>query len=185
MRYMKITRIAVLALLLAVAGAAAASIATARADDNNRAPDLPSPLCDRVQVPEGNKAAFHAYALGVQIYRWNGAAWAFVEPVATLFADAGYHSKVGIHYAGPTWESNSGSKVQAMRLDSCTPDSNAIPWLLLQAVSNEGPGIFGSATYVQRLNTTGGVAPAAPGRSIGAVVEVPYTAEYLFYRAHD
>jgi hypothetical protein len=40
-------------------------------------------------------------------------------------------------------------------------------------------------TYVQRVNTTGGLRPAAPGSSIGAVVEVPYTAEYYFYRAAD
>jgi hypothetical protein len=38
----------------------------------NRAPDLPSPLCDRLQVAPGNKVALHVYALGAQIYRWDG-----------------------------------------------------------------------------------------------------------------
>jgi hypothetical protein len=121
--------------------------------------------------------------LGVQIYRWNGASWDFVEPVARLYASANYHGEVGIHYAGPTWESNSGSKVVATRLEGCSPDPTAIPWLLLQTVSTEGPGIFSSVTYIQRVNTVGGLAPAAPGLSIGATVEVPYTAEYYFYRA--
>jgi hypothetical protein len=129
--------------------------------------------------------AFHTYALGVQIYRWNGTRWVFLEPVATLFADANYHGKVGIHYVGPTWESNSGSKVVARRVADCTPDLTAIPWLRLETVSTEGPGIFNSVTYVQRVNTVGGLAPAAPGSSIGMVVEVPYTAEYYFYRAED
>ena len=95
-------------MLAAFAVLAFASISIARASEDNRAPDLPSPLCDRVQVQPGNKVAFHVYALGVQIYRWNGASWDFVAPAARLFADAEYHAEVGTHYAGPTWESNSG-----------------------------------------------------------------------------
>ena len=67
-----------------------ASISVARASEDNRAPDLPSPLCDRLQV-QGGRVAFHVYALGVQIYRWNGFSWVFVAPAARLFADAEYH----------------------------------------------------------------------------------------------
>lgn len=185
MYYRKIKFVIGLIILLAVAGVALASIPAARADNNNREPDLPSPLCDTVEAPQGNRVAFHAYAIGVQIYRWNGTAWTFVEPVATLFADASYHEKVGIHYAGPTWESNNGGKVVAMRTADCSPDPTAIPWLLLRTVTNDGPGIFGSVTYVQRVNTKGGLAPTAPGASIGAVAEVPYTTEYYFYRARN
>lgn len=185
MHYMKTKRVIALVVLLAVTGLALPSISAARAGNNNHEPDLPSPLCDGLQVQAGNKVAFHVYALGVQSYRWNGVSWDFVEPVATLFADANYHGKVGTHYAGPTWESNSGSKVVATRVAGCSPDSTAIPWLLLQAVSNDGPGIFSSVTYIHRVNTTGGLIPTAPGSSIGAVAQVPYTAEYYFYRARN
>jgi len=182
---MKVKRAVALAVLLAVAGLALSSIPAAPAGDNNRSPDLPSPLCDKLQVPQGNKVAFHVYAQGVQVYKWNGASWDFVAPVATLSADANLSGEVGIHYAGPTWESNSGSKVAAKRLEGCSPDSTAIPWLKLQTVSTIGPGIFGSVTYVQRVNTVGGLPPTAPGSSIGAMVDVPYAAEYYFYRAED
>ena len=182
-----LTRSIGLVIVLALVGLApiATPVAAAQAVDDNLAPDLPSPACDSVQVPLGNKVAFHAYALGVQVYRWNGTAWTFVEPVATLFADPNYNGKVGIHYAGPTWQTNSGSKVVGSRLAGCSPDPSAIPWLLLQAVSNDGPGILSSVTYIQRVNTTGGLAPTAPGESIGATVQVPYTAEYFFYREED
>ena len=166
--------------LAALALLALASIPVARAGEDSRAPDLPSPLCDRLQLSPGDKVAFHVYALGVQIYRWNGTSWVFVAPAARLFADAEYYGEVGIHYAGPTWESHSGGKVIASRLGGCTPDPTAIPWLLLQTVSTEGPGIFDRVTY-----TSGGLAPTAPGPSIGAEVEVPYAAEYYFYRATD
>jgi uncharacterized protein DUF3455 len=185
MHSMKIKRVIRLFVLVTAAGIALASIPAARAGDDNRAPDLPSPLCNDLRVPEGSKVVFHVYALGVQIYRWNGASWAFVEPVAKLFADASYHGQVGIHYAGPTWESNSGSTLVAGSPLRCFPDPAAIPWLRLQTVSTEGPGIFSSVTYVHRVNTVGGLAPTAPGSSIGATVEVPYTAEYYFYRAED
>jgi hypothetical protein len=185
MHYVKVKRILALVLLLAMTGLALPYTPAARAGDKDSSPDLPLPLCDSLQVPEGNKLAFHVYAVGVQKYRWNGTAWAFVEPVATLFADANYHGKVGMHYAGPTWESNSGSKVVAARVAACAPDATAIAWLRLETVSTDGPGIFSKVTYVQRVNTVGGLAPIAPGLSIGAVVEVPYTAEYYFYRADN
>ena len=153
--------------------------------EDNRAPELPSPACDNIQVPESNKVAFHAYAIGVQIYRWNGSAWVFVAPAAVLYANAGYDGEVGTHYAGPTWESNSGSKVVGKRLQGCTPDPTAIPWLLLQKVTSDGPGIFHRVTYIQRVNTVGGIAPSGAGSFTGEVREVPYTAEYYFYRASN
>ena len=175
------------ALLCAGLWCALASVPSARANDDNRAPDLPTPLCDSIQVPAGNRVAAHVYARGGQIYRWDGAKWAFVAPSADLFADAGYHGKVGTHYAGPTWESNSGSKVIGMRVPNtgCAPDATAIPWLLLKAISTNGPGIFHRVTFIQRVNTVGGVAPATPGTAINEVAEVPYTTEYYFYRAEN
>lgn len=146
--------------------------------------ELPSPLCDDVRIPDGHEVFFHVFARGLQIYRWTGSAWV-VTPSATLYADAGYHGQVGTHYAGPTWESNSGSSVKAARRESCSPDASAIPWLKLEATSTSGPGVFSPVTFVQRVNTTGGIGPTAPGSYINESVEVPYTAEYYFYRAEE
>lgn len=185
MCYMKLKRFFGLVVLITVTALSLASIPAARAGDNNHSPDLPSPLCDSIEVSQGNRVAAHLYAIGVQIYRWNGDSWVFVEPQATLFSDSDYHTKVGIHYAGPTWESNNGGKVLATRLAGCSPDPADIPWLMLQTVSTEGTAPFSSVTFIQRVNTTGGLAPTAPGRSTGAVAEVPYTAEYYFYRARN
>jgi hypothetical protein len=73
--------------------------------------------------------------------------------------------------------------VVVKRIDGCTPNASAIPWLKLETVSSEGPGIFNGVTFVQRVNTTGGTAPATPGSFVGEEARVPYTAEYYFYRA--
>ena len=69
------------------------------------------------------------------------------------------------------------------------PVAGTIPWLRLQAKST-GAGPYGDklakTTYIQRINTTGGVAPDAAtcnATTAGTQVEVAYTADYLFYRA--
>src|SRR5215213_10434542 len=170
MRNLKSNVITRLFVLLAAALFALQPAQAARANEETRTPDLPTPLCDSIRVDAGNEVAFHAYALGVQVYRWSGTAWVFVEPVANLFADRNYHGQVGTHYAGPTWESNSGSKVVARRLEGCSPDASAIAWLKLEKVSTEGPGIFDGVTFVQRVNTTGGLAPTTPGSFAGEEV---------------
>jgi hypothetical protein len=169
---------------------AAAAAATACADDTPLVPEASPALravelgsCTNLRPDAGSKLTYHAYATGTQVYRWDGAAWVFVEPSAVLYADAGEHGVVGTHYAGPTWESNSGSRVVGTVLERCTPDPDAIPWLKLGAVSAEGPGIFDRTTFIQRVNTVGGKAPAAAGSLPGEIARVPYTAEYFFYRA--
>ncbi len=171
-----------LAALFSMIGLALVSTSVVRADDGIQPPDLPS-NCGNLQVPAGNKVFSKTYAIGVQVYRWNGANWSFVAPEANLYANAGFNGKIGTHYAGPTWESNSGSTVVGTVQERCTPDSTAIPWLLLQAVSTDGAGIFRRVTYIQRVNTVGGLVPATPGSTIGAEARIPYTTEYYFYRA--
>jgi hypothetical protein len=173
------------ALLCAGLWLSLASVSFAQTNDNSFAPDLPSPVCDSVQAPSGHRLAFRVRAVGVQRYRWNGASWDFVEPVATLFADANQNLKAGIHYGGPTWESNYGGKIVATRVAACSPDPTAIPWLLLQTTATDSPGILNSVTFIQPVNTKGGLAPTAPGSTTGVVAEVPDTTEYYFYRAEN
>ena len=145
------------------------------AKEDGHAPQVPIAL----QVPAGNELAFHVFARGVQIYMCNGT---FIAPEATLYNKEG--EVVGKHYAGPTWESNNGSKVVGARIaNSPSPDPTAIDWLLLKAALNSGHGKFAKVTYIQRLNTTGGKASA--GVCVNQQMRVPYTAEYYFYRAEE
>lgn len=164
------------------------AVKPAFAFDNSNGPELPE-QCSSIKVEEGNKLAFHTYARGVQVYRWNAitSTWDFVAPVATLYAEENYFGEVGSHSVGPTWQSKSGSLVEARRVlgTGCTPDPNAIAWLLLKKFRTDGHGIFSSITFIQRVNTTGGLVPSTPGTADGEVKEIPYTAEYYFYRAEN
>lgn len=139
--------------------------------------------CENLRPPAGATLAFHAYASGVQVYRWNGQAWQFTGPVATLTANAGGTGVVGSHYGGPTWEANSGGFIVGALSRRCDVDPANVPWLLLDVVRNEGPGVFSRVTHIQRVNTVGGQTPAGSGSHPGEVRNVPYTAEYFFYRA--
>ena len=159
------------------------TFACAAAEQGQRTPDLPSTACDSLEVPAGNEVSAHVYALGVQIYRWNGTNWAFIGPEARLFADPGYNGQVGIHYAGPKWEANDGSIVSGVSQTNCTPFRGAIPWLRLRATPLSDRGSLAGVTYIQRVNTIGGTAPATAGAFLGDEARVPSTAEYYFYRA--
>jgi len=156
----------------------AAAALTAQAGADNRAPEVPN---NEIAVEAGNKVHFQALGIGVQIYTWNGSSWGSAVPEATLFHGEGV---VAIHFAGPSWQSNSGSTVVGALppLKHVIVDQTAIPWLLLKAASAEGSGIFADTTFIQRVNTVGGMAPSTNGTFVGQVARVPYSADYIFYR---
>jgi len=150
-------------------------------------PQVPVP---EALVPAGERVIERVSARGVQIYECRVAAgtanpgptWTFVAPEAELFDGQG--RSVGKHYAGPHWEAPDGSKIIAtVKTRADAPQAGAIPWLLLTAKSVGGNGRFAAVTSVQRVNTVGGVAPAAkcdPGTR-GATERVPYTADYVLF----
>jgi hypothetical protein len=134
-----------------------------------------------VNPPAGHVPFDAGFAVGVQTYKCDGTSWAFTGPRATVYALSG---KID-HYGGPTWEARDGSKVVGAKVSEEASPIGAIPHLLLRAASTT-PGKLGKTTYIQRLATTGGVAPAASTctpETAGTPAEVPYTAVYTFWRA--
>ena len=146
-------------------------------------------------IPENLRAtaaetlSLQTKATGVQIYECGAAAndptrfqWNFKAPEADLFDANG--KRIGRHYAGPTWESNDGSKVVgAVKARNDALDANAIPWLLLSSKSTAGSGDFGRTSSIQRVSTVGGTAPteACSQSKAGKVARVDYEAIYYFY----
>jgi hypothetical protein len=165
-----------------VLAVAAPTAAAARHD-----PDVPAVIA----VPAGHKEFLSVHADGVQIYRCtattDGAGWVLTAPRATLRDRKG--KAIGTHFAGPTWQAKDGSSVVGRRVDGVTVDPTAVPWLLLEAASTTA-GQKGSqltqTTYIQRTATVGGLAPAAgtcTAATVGSTAEVPYTADYHFWKA--
>jgi hypothetical protein len=148
----------------------------------------PRIMPEQLHVPAGNKLALELHASGVQVYTCQAKKddatkfeWAFKAPEAQL---SEHGMAVGKHYAGPTWESMDGSKVVGkleQKVDA--PGAADIPWLLLSAKSHEGNGRFEKVSFIQRVDTKGGKAPAtgADAAHVGQEQSVKYTATYLFY----
>jgi hypothetical protein len=132
--------------------------------------------------PAGNDLVAELGASGVQVYQCTAGAWVFLEPAANLLGWARGSSSVrsAIHFRGPSWESTMDGSLVTGKAIASSPVDGAIPELLLQATSNRGSGLFGSVSYIQRLHTSGGTAPAGSctdGQSTG----VPYRALYRFF----
>lgn len=139
----------------------------------------------KIQAPTDEKLAMQTHGVGDQIYtcQSSGAAyqWVLKAPDALLFS--GDH-QVGHHFAGPTWEWNDKSGVEGkMAASTPSPDTNAIPWLLVNVVRHYGEGELTKVSTIQRLNTKGGKAPATgcDASHIGEEQRVHYEADYLFY----
>ena len=138
------------------------------------------------------------------------------RPEATLFTSIfGQDIQIITHFLSPntnpnkfapnplpfgnaTWQSSlDSSKVWAQTVQSVPagseascPNFGAIACLLLQSVgSEEGPiggKVMTQTTFIQRLNTKGGTAPATGclvAGDVGKQALVPYTADYYFFRA--
>ena len=185
--------------LLCVAALGCAVPASAAAAD----PALPAKL-----VPEGATPYLLTHALGTQNYvcvaTGSGLAWRFAGPQATLFVTVfGFEQQVTTHFLSPnpdeaglsraTWQGSfDSSRVWAratqMVDDSAIIGAGNIPWLLLQRVgSSRGPtggSLLSQATWIQRIHTAGGVAPATgctQSTDVGALVLVPYSTDYVFF----
>ena len=172
-------------LLAAIAAAAAAVPAAAVAGP--AAPSVPGDIA----VTGPHKPYLVAHAEGVQIYACSsvadGYAWRLLAPRATLTGENG--KVLGSHYGGPKWEARDGSIVAAARDGGATVDPTAVDWLRLKATSTTA-GLDGdrltATTYIQRIHTVGGLAPAAAdctADTVGQQREVPYSADYVFFKA--
>jgi hypothetical protein len=166
--------------LILTAVAAAAAVLPAAALAGPAAPEVPAGIA----VPGGHKPYLVAHAEGVQIYECTAsAAWRLVGPRATLTGENG--KVIGSHYAGPRWETRDGSVVAGARDAGASVDPTAVDWLRLKATSTTD-GRLASTSYIQRIHTAGGLAPAAAdcgAGNTGEQRESPYSADYVFFKA--
>jgi hypothetical protein len=172
--------------------------------------DVP-PVPANLEVPDGHSVFLHGYAIGTQNYiclaTAAGMGWAFIGPEATLFATRHgepVHQTL-THYLSatpfevnllrPVWQHSRDSsriwgRAAASSSDPAYVETGAIPWLLLDVAGAEagpeGGDVLAQATFIHRLNTSGGSKPAngcSEPREVGSLNFVPYRADYYFYRA--
>jgi hypothetical protein len=150
-----------------------------------------SSLPAAVMVPAGNRVSMETVGVGEITYECRVKAnmpgqfeWVFVGPDAKLNDRSG--KQVGKYFGPPaTWESMDGSKLTATQVAVAPAAAGSIPLQLVKANPAMGSGAMTGTTYIQRVATMGGVAPAtACGASnTGAKQIVKYQADYIFYKA--
>ena len=148
-------------------------------------------LPSEVRVPAGHEVAMFTTAKGnitweckVDAKDKTKAKWAFAGPRAILSDNKGNHL---VSYFGPpaTWESIDGSSITGTQLAVSPSAKGSIPMQLVKANESARPGALKDVAYVQRINLSGGAAPAT-GCNIdktGHKVVVNYSGEYLFWKA--
>jgi len=185
--------------------------ARAAGADGIKLPDMPGNLV----VEDGNELFLAGHGVGTQNYicvpstaSVTGVAFSLFTPEATLFDNAG--DQLITHFFSPnddpkvqppergtvrvTWEDSRDSSriwaaLQAQSTDEPFVRKDSVAWLLLKEVG-VAPGPTGGdrltkVTFVQRLNTVGGLAPATGCSSFGDLGRkafVPYSADYFFYK---
>jgi hypothetical protein len=197
-------RITIVACALALAVAFSASPAQPTSAADGAVPPMPA----NIQVPAGHKLYRVGRAVGTQNYVClpSGDSVKFIlsTPQATLFEK---QKQTMTHFFSPnpleggtiraTWQhSDDTSAVWGAAMpghassDPAYVAPGAIPWLLVTVVGTQAGPTGGDAlsktTFIQRLNTSGGIAPATGCGSpadVGKQAHVPYTTDYYFYKA--
>lgn len=176
-------RLASLAIAVTASSSSGGS-ATCRSLGALKPPAVPTQLAP----PAGASLKTRFRAEGAQIYTCkakDGAlyGWALKAPDAKLFDEA--CAPAGTHFAGPTWKSSvDDSAVMATKAAEAPSPAGSIPWLLLKASGTTGKGVMNDVVAVQRVDTTGGLAPTSgcSAGTVGTERAVPYTAVYYFYK---
>jgi hypothetical protein len=167
---------------------------------------VPPAVPPGLEVDAPNQPFLVGHAIGTQNYVCQPSGplgrvdWVLFTPEATLFDDQ--RQQLITHFFSPnpdpndegvvraTWQdSRDTSAVWARGVASATVDPAAITWVKLQVVGSQvgptgGDTLFG-ATFVQRVNTVGGLAPDTDCEvlsDVGHKAFMPYTADYFFYR---
>lgn len=178
----------------------------AHAQDTISPPIVP----DGLNVEDGNEVFLLGRGVGTQNYvcapcdptKANcplGVAFTLFTPQATLFNDQG--EQLITHFSSPnpveggtvrvTWQdSRDTSSVWAKLVKAVMVRDDSIAWVLLNVKdtgTQAGPtgDRMTKTTFIQRVNTVGGLAPAVGCLStadLGHQAFIPYTADYFFYK---
>ncbi|MDI6102756.1 DUF3455 domain-containing protein [Actinoplanes sp. NEAU-A12] len=141
---------------------------------------------DAIKPPAGSRlAGAYLVTSGTQTYTCvvpaGATTGAYIGPSVPEAQLAGTGGRIH-HFAGPSWQSvRDGSLVTAAR-EASSPRPGTIPELLLKVTSHSGKGILSRADYINRLRTSGGLAPAG-ACTAGQTVAVPYQSIYVFWDA--
>jgi hypothetical protein len=158
---------------------ASAAETAAPASSDARAVAVPL-IPEAIRPPKGSRPiGAYLVATGTQTYTCGVAG---STPEAKLIGTGGLiHHFAGPDFTrlGPSWQSIRDKSLVTATRTAFSPRAGTIDELLLTVSSHSGHGILEKADFINRLLTSGGVAPAVC--PAGTTVSVPYKAVYVFW----
>jgi len=84
---------------------------------------------------------------------------------------------------GAVWSTSDGSTaIGEIEKTTPSPETISAPWVLFKVTKSSGQGILSGQSYIQRVYTHAGRAPAVQPKRSGEITRVPYRAQYWFYQ---
>lgn len=152
------------------------------------APPLDTPslgLFSRIKTPDTVAPVMRLQGRGVQVFRCEARdkafAWVFRLPEADLVDGAG--RVVVKHGANFSFEHVDGSRLlgTVVNFDDA-PDGNNLRWILFSTRAF-GEGALNGITFVQRVNTVGGMPPPrCDAGQQSRLLRVDFSADFIFYK---
>ncbi len=137
-----------------------------------------------LRSPPTGVEVFRLEGRGSQVFRCEsqpaGPRWTYRLPEAELRDAQG--QLLMRHGVNLSFEHVDGSRLVGDIVDHVpSPNGDALPWLLLKT-RVFGEGALEGITYVQRINTVGGMPPAScSSEQLNQVLRVPFSAEFVFF----
>lgn len=144
------------------------------------------PVPPLMQVPAGNYVSWRTTAQGIVNYECQpgtgSQAWRITKIEAKLTGTQGTPN--GSYSSPPdNWRASDGSSVTGMEVVRVKEGNDRLYDQLVIASPSQGAGVLMRVTYIQRLVSAGGGAPAAACDSSrqGQTASSPFQAEYVFW----
>jgi hypothetical protein len=168
----------------------------------------PPPVPTEIEVAPPDQAFLIGHGVGTQNYECQPVnsvgrvGWVLFTPQATLFGDAS--EQLTTHFFSPnpdegnivrvTWQDSRDTSsvwgvLIASSMDANFVRADAVPWLKIEKSGEQagptGGETLSKATFIQRVNTAGGLAPSTGcdrPTDVGKRAFIPYSADYIFYK---
>jgi hypothetical protein len=168
----------------------------------------PPPVPEGIEVAPPDQPFLLGHGFGTQNYACQPVnsigrvGWVLFTPQATLFGDS--DEQLITHFFSPNpqegnivrvaWQDSRDTSTVWGRLIAQSTDANfvktgAVAWLKIERVGAQpgptGGDTLSQATFIQRVNTEGGLAPSTGCErptDVGKKQFVPYSADYIFYK---
>ncbi|MDO9359888.1 MAG: DUF3455 domain-containing protein [Polaromonas sp.] len=145
-----------------------------------------------VRVPAGHQAVLEARASGELQYECQAIKrapfeYAWLPRDRSIELRDGSNSAIVLSRSGRSWVHRDGSQLAVREFVEVDNGPHSLPFQRARVEPSTLSGALHNISYIQRINTVGGLPSVrnCSSAELGMRVQVPYEAEYVFWRARS